>query len=116
MSIELLLAENQFTIDRHFEHAASGRNDLPLRDLKFKFFQNFSRQTDGFVGVASLCAVFKCDMQLVHRVSLGGRSDDDHFIAGRIKRIEFVRSVNFLEIEAALLQQQLYLIAINKSE
>lgn len=116
MAVQLFLTENQFTIDRHFKHAAARRDDLPLRNLKFKLFQNFARQTDGFSGVASLRAVFKCDVQLVHRVSLGGRSDDDHFIAGRIKRIEFVRSVNFLEIEAALLQQQLYLIAINKSE
>lgn len=67
MSIQLFLAEDQLAVDRHFKHAAARRNDLPLRDLKLELFQNFARQPDGFVGVASLRAIFKRDVQLIHR-------------------------------------------------
>jgi hypothetical protein len=116
MAIQLLLAENQFTVNGNLKDASFRRNDRPLRDLELKLFQNFVRQTDGSISVASLRAVFNRYVHFIHYSSLSGRSDHNHFIASRIKRIEFVRSINFLEIETALLQQQLHLIPINESK
>jgi hypothetical protein len=52
--------------------------------------QNFVRQTDGFIGVASLHAVFKRYMQLAHRLSLFSwqriiTTDDTDFTDKQIK-------------------------------
>ena len=90
MPIELLLAEDQLAVDRHFEDAAARGDNVPLGNLKFKFLQNFVRQTDGFLSVASLRAIFDSDVQLAHGLSLGWDRYDDHFITVGFKRLELI--------------------------
>jgi hypothetical protein len=62
MPSRLLLRVNEVAVDRHFEHAASGGDDLNGLDILLEFAQQIGRQTDGLVRVASNRAVLDTDL------------------------------------------------------
>ena len=55
------LRKNQLSIECDFKPAPSRRDQRERFDILFEGFQNLFRQTDGFVLVASLSAVFNFD-------------------------------------------------------
>ncbi len=61
MATELFLGKDQFAVDRDLKKAAFGWDHPPGANelLDVPFLQNFSRQTDGTLGIVSDRAVFE---------------------------------------------------------
>jgi len=57
----LQLGVDEIAVHVHFEHSAIGGDEGDGFDIRFKGFQQFSRQTDGARGVVSDNAVFNGD-------------------------------------------------------
>jgi hypothetical protein len=69
---ERLLREHAVPIDVHLEDPAAGRDDLQGRDVVLQFVEQFGRQTDGTLLVASNCAVLDADAHAVLRSARAG--------------------------------------------
>ena len=61
MAAALQLGVDEIAVHVHFEHSAIGGDEGDGFDIRFKGFQQFSRQTDGARGVMSNNAVFDSD-------------------------------------------------------
>ena len=68
MSAGLHLGVNQLSVHAYFVASAIRWDEGDLSELRFKLFEQISRQTDGAIGVVSDRAVF--DINFVKHVNL----------------------------------------------
>lgn len=52
---------NQFTIHAYFKTSSVRGNQIDCFNLRLKFFEQFSRQTDGAIGIMSNSAIDQFD-------------------------------------------------------